>query len=223
MKRKPINIVADIVNSLNGYQKELKFNINAMKERTNLHWNTSKEYLNLIYFIQNFAPEINKVNSEKNEFTISQYSKYFNHFELEEQIIVHLFLEKAFDKKTSINVVPIIEIQNDINQLGKSEFIRIFKINNNYNGYLNLKGRFKAQGIISRINKKMADFIENPNIVQINSIYQKIIKPFRYERKYEFFPNLEIDCSSEMSNYKKENSNKRMEELKITQSATAQA
>ena len=221
MKRKPIDIVADIINSLNGYQEEKKFNINSMKERSNLHWNTSKDYLYLIYFIQKFAPELDIINSNKNEFKIRKYSKLFTQFSLEEQIIIHLFLEKAFDLDTSININSMIESQFDINELDDSKFIRIFKSGKNHSKiYLSLKGRFKAQGILSRINEKMADFIENHNQINLNVNTPKIKKTFWHKQENITIQKIEWSCYSDNSDNNIETSSKVNKDIEQAKTAT---
>ena len=221
MKRKPIDIVTDIINSLNGYQEEKKFNINSMKERSNLHWNTSKDYLYLIYFIQKFAPELDIINSNKNEFKIRKYSKLFTQFSLEEQIIIHLFLEKAFDLDTSININSMIESQFDINELDDSKFIRIFKSGKNHSKiYLSLKGRFKAQGILSRINEKMADFIENHNQINLYVNTPKIKKTFWHKQENITIQKIEWSCYSDNSDNNIETSSKVNKDIEQAKSAT---
>ncbi|MHA1583650.1 MAG: hypothetical protein ACTSWL_00215 [Promethearchaeota archaeon] len=237
MKRKPIDIVADIINSLNGYQNGEKFNINSLKERSNIHWTTTQDYLNLIYFIQKFAPEIEITNQNK-RFQIQRQSKYFGQFQFEEQVIIYLFLEKAFDPRSQIYLNTLFESKTQ-NHLGKemkvlenSKFIRISKNEEGKsNIYLSMKGRFKAQGLISRINEEMANFIENPNKINLNTIAQLKIKPFRYEYNYEseFTSNqkMRINWESDNQCYNRKNDNDGIispkinnNDLKHTESAT---
>ncbi|MCF2141050.1 MAG: hypothetical protein K9W44_13410 [Candidatus Lokiarchaeota archaeon] len=212
MKRKPIDIVADILNVLNGYRRGKAFNINSLKEKSNIHWKTTQDYLNLIYFIQKFAPEI-EINKQKKEFFICTHSKYFSNFNLENQLIIYLFLEKAFDSKNRIDLNSIIDFRNSYNvnciayskfnsmpksqiksdqrkkiisQLKKSEYIRVLNSKQKITAvYLSLKGKFKAQGLLSQINEEMAKFIENPHKIEFYNKNENIIRPFMHKKMYK--------------------------------------
>lgn len=223
MKRKPIDILASIINSLNGYKKEKIIHINSLREKSNIHWTTSKEYLYLIYFIQRFAPQI-EIDSDSNNYKITNHSRYFGSFKIEEQIIIHLFLEKAFNAKSGLSLNDILNSKEPYGNLSESKYIRLIKDSNEkVTIYLSTKGKYKAQGILSRINEKMSYFIENREIITVKNEANRKIKPLRIKQDLISKQEMEIPyCQDDIStNY--ENSGDFKQSLTISESATIKA
>ncbi|MBD3213337.1 MAG: hypothetical protein GF311_12075 [Candidatus Lokiarchaeota archaeon] len=167
MKRKPIQIMAGLINALNPLSKNQNYSINQIHEETNYHWNTVNDYIKLINLVKKFAPDL-KIDDKTNEIKIKKQSPYFKNLKKLEQLILYLFISKAFNEESSINKNEIklnYDSNLDLNEEAK-EFI---KQSNEGEIYLTLKGKFKAQGIFSSLYKKMIDFIENKSNLKENS------------------------------------------------------
>jgi len=159
MKRKPIQITAGLINAISSFNKGQKYSINEVHELTGYHWNTVKDYVKLIILIEKFAPKL-KIDEKSNEIIIAKQSPYFKNFSVLEQLILYLFICKAFNKEYAIKKNKIL--LNDQSTLNINDGFKEF-IKNTSNGalYLTLKGKFKAQGILASIYSDMGDFIED--------------------------------------------------------------
>lgn len=159
MKRKPINIMAALINALNSYQKDQSYSINQIHEETNLHWNTVHDYIKLINLVKYYAPDLN-IDNETNEVIINKQSPYFRNLEKQEQLILHLFLSKAFNKKSALKKEKI-HLKNS-SKLNKDVLSRKFiEFTSDGALYLTLNGKFKAHGVLSSVYENMVDFIDN--------------------------------------------------------------
>lgn len=159
MKRKPINIMAALINALNSYQKDQSYSINQIHEETDLHWNTVHDYIKLINLVKLYAPDLN-IDNETNEVIINKQSPYFRKLEKQEQLILHLFLSKAFNEESALKKEKI-HLKNG-SKLNKDALSREFiEFTPNYALYLTRKGKFKAHGILSSVYNNMIDFIDN--------------------------------------------------------------
>ena len=156
MKRKPIDIMAGLINALNSYSNEnQKYSINKIHDDTTYHWNTVKDYIKLIVLIKQFAPDLGITND--NEIRIIKHSPYFKTLEETEQLVLYLFISNAFDDQSAIDKKRIV-FRNGFNMQYSQEFISQTAENGLY---LTLKGKFLAQGILASIYKDMVDFIQD--------------------------------------------------------------
>jgi len=158
MKRKPIHILAGLINAMNSLDKDHKYSINEIHEKTNYHWTTVNDYVKLIILAKKFAPDLKIV--EKSNVIISKQSPYFKRFNLLEQLILFLFISKAFNEASAIKKYKIIF--SDGSKLDPNREFKDF-IAETSNGafYLTLKGKFKAQGILASVYSDMGDYIED--------------------------------------------------------------
>ena len=159
MKRKPIQIMAGLINALNSFSNNKEYSINKIHDETNYHWNTVNDYIKLIILIKKFAPEL-KIMKETNEIVIIKESPYFKTLNEMEQLVLYLFISRAFDKQSVIDKKKII-LNNGFNPQISKEFKELINSTSDDGYYLSLKGKFRAQGILASIYKKMVDFIEN--------------------------------------------------------------
>ncbi|RLI63700.1 MAG: hypothetical protein DRO88_09200 [Promethearchaeia archaeon] len=182
MKRKPIEILADVINSLNGLQMNQQYSINELKSRSNIHWETALNYLQLIQFVQDYAPKI-ELDPETKNFKIYTYSHIMKSFLFEEQMILILFLKKAFSNEKRINerelwnTLPQDKMQSIIN----SQYIETIERNGKKFFILTRKGKFKAQSILAKINRSMAYSIDNYGKKLIKTSENFVLKPFRQD------------------------------------------
>ena len=183
MKRKPIEIMADVINTLNGLQMNKEYNINEIKKRSQIHWETALNYTLLIQFIQEYAPKIH-LNAEKKNFQLITHSKQMGNFNIEDQMILYLFLEKAFSLSTATKEFELWNkfLQSKIKSIENSKFFEIEKNMNEKQFYLNRKGKFKAQGLLASINNAMGLFIDNLGQKNQKKRDNFVIKPFRCEK-----------------------------------------
>ena len=195
MKRKPIEITAGLLNILNSFQTNRDYNINEIKQKTGFHWQTISDYILLIQLIQEFGAKI-KINPKTNKIQILSPSNYLEKLTIEEQMIVFLFIEKAFDDFTSIPEVILFNSfpQNDIETIINSPFIITILSHNmkrktNPRFYLSQRGKYKAQGILSSINRKIAEFIDKKADIEIASKSKIVIKPFQNESELKITPS----------------------------------
>lgn len=216
MRRKPIDIMADLINTMSGFRNNQAFNINEIKERANIHWKTAEEYLKLLNLVQKFAPQIG-YNENKKSFNIVKYPRYFSKMVLEEQLIVYLFLEQAFDDKTAINskdlFITIPQNHPEVMKIQNSKYISMISINNQlkYKFHLKRSGKFKAQGILANFNTKMADLIEDVNNSSLGAeeliSNELVIIPFDYDSQYaQSLISQQYNCNEEMIDSKRQES-----------------
>ena len=102
MKRKPIQIMAGLINALNSFPNDKEYSINKIHDETNYHWNTVNDYIKLIILVKKFAPEL-KIMKETNEIVIIKQSPYFKTLNEMEQFVLYLFISRAFDKQSVID------------------------------------------------------------------------------------------------------------------------
>ena len=208
MKRKPIQITAGLINAMNSYNKDHKYSINEVHELTGYHWNTVKDYVKLIILIEKFAPKL-KIDEKSNEIIIAKQSPYLKNFSILEQLILYLFICKAFNEESAINKHKILLSDKSTLNIN-DEFKEFIKDTSNGALYLSLKGKFKAQGILASIYSDMGDFIEDklkislekPSKVWLLNFYNKMryshkenkmkFKKIRSEQKEEIKEN-ELD------------------------------
>ncbi len=197
MKRKPIDITTGLLNILNSFQPNREYNINEIKQKTGFHWQTISDYILLIQLIQEFGTKI-KINPKTNKIRTISSSNYIKFLNIEEQIIIFLFIEKAFDESNSISEDMLLNLfpQNKIKTINSSPFIKttlINTLNRKYKTrfYLTRRGNFKAQGILASINRKMAEFIDKKADIEITSQSKVDINPFLiYSAKSNFDPTI---------------------------------
>ncbi len=156
MKRKPIHILAGLINAMNSLDKDHKYSINEIHEKTEYHWTTVSDYVKLIILAKKFAPDL-KIDEKSKGIIITNQSPYFKKFNLLEQLILYLFISKAFNEESAIKKNKIIF--SDGSKLNPSE--EFITETSNRTFYLTLKGKFKAQGILASIYSEMGDYIEN--------------------------------------------------------------
>ena len=185
MKRKPIDITTGLLNIFNSFQTNRDYNINEIRQKTGLHWQTISDYILLIQLIQEFGTKI-KINPITKKIRIMSSSNHMKFLTLEEQIVTFLFIEKAFDETNSISEDILLNFfpHNEIKTINASPFINTILINTlnkkfNTKFYLSRRGNFKAQGILSSINRKMAEFIDKKADVEFISQSEVVIKPFQ--------------------------------------------
>ncbi len=187
MKRKPIKIIADLTNILNGYPQNMEIKVNEIKERADIHWNTAKDYLYLIYFIQNMVPKltITKKN-EKLTISIKKYSNLIYSLDDDKRIILQLFMEKAFEEKTAI----FLETRNHeyLTKLEMEKFI--FSIDNR-KFFLRRSGKIRARQILSNMHLQMENLTDNYGILSdelLSRIPQKIFSPKKTPSVNDTYP-----------------------------------
>jgi hypothetical protein len=220
MKRKPINIMAALINALNSYPMDQSYSINQIHEDTDLHWNTVHDYIKLINLVKYYAPDLN-VDNDTNEVIINKHSPYFRKLEKQEQLILHLFLSKAFNKESALKKEKI-HLKNG-SKLNKETLSREFiQFTSNGDLYLTLKGKFKAHGVLSSVYENMVDFIENKtnpkeksnNLWLLNFYEDGQSSPLKTKKEYK-------KCVSEQKKEKKQSENSEyitlFEELKRSQ------
>lgn len=136
MKRNPQDIILILSHTLNNLNFREKYNINNIRDRTKLHWKTAHRYINLIAFIQEYIPEIeieNKSNSNLT-FKIKKFCKFLQKYEENEKILIFLFVNQAFDIKSSQKISS-----ENSTLIPKLEEIGLIK-NNNSQFYLTETG-----------------------------------------------------------------------------------
>ncbi|KKN67837.1 hypothetical protein LCGC14_0457170 [marine sediment metagenome] len=159
MKRKPIHILAGLINAMNSLDKDHEYSINEIHEKTNYHWNTVSDYIKLIILTKEFSPNF-EIDEKSNGIIITKESPYFKNFNIFEQFLLYLFKSKAFNEESAINKNKIV--LSDRSELNPNEEFKAFiKYTSNNGLYLTLKGKFRAQGILASIYSDMCDYIEN--------------------------------------------------------------
>lgn len=158
MKRKPIEIMAGLINALNSFSTNEEYSINKIHEETNYHWNTVNDYIKLIMLVKNFAPDL-KFNKETNELNIINQSPFFKQLKGMQQLVLYLFISKAFNEGSAIQKEHIRYSDGSVPEISQ-KFEEYIHLTDNKRYYLSLKGKFRAQGILASIYGKMSDFIE---------------------------------------------------------------
>src|SRR6056297_3548075 len=106
MKRKPIDIISNLINGLNSLKKNSDCSINEIHEKTGFHYNTVKDYVKILTLVQCFAPKIH-LDLEKNQLSVSKYSPYIKTLGKLEQLCLMLFANKAFNKEAATNIIDL--------------------------------------------------------------------------------------------------------------------
>ena len=218
MKRKPIHILAGLINAINSLDKDHKYSINEIHEKTDYHWTTVSDYVKLIILAKKFAPDL-KIDEKSKGIIITKQSPYFKNFNILEQLLLYLFKSKAFNEESAINKNKIVF--NDRSELNPNEeFKEFIKKTSNNALYLTLKGKFRAQGILASIYSDMCDYIENKSKIPLKksskvwllnfyenkqSLMENKITPkkIRFEQKVELKENEVDDYESVLASYAK--------------------
>lgn len=179
MRRKPIQIMAGLINALNSYSKDEEYSINKIHEDTNYHWNTVNDYVKLILLVKNFAPDL-KLRNETNDMVITKHSPYFKNLDEMEQLIVYLFNSKAFDEQSAIEKEKLMftNRSNPSNLRIPHPFNEFIRCTHEKRCHLTLKGKFRAQGILASIYKTMIDFIEKETDITRENASEHWLKTF---------------------------------------------
>lgn len=188
MKRKPIQIMAGLINALNSFPNDKEYSINKIHDETNYHWNTVNDYIKLIILIKKFAPEL-KIMKETNEIVIIKQSPYFKTLNEMEQLVLYLFISRAFDKQSVIDKKKII-LNNGFNLQISEEFKELINCTSDDGYYLSLKGKFHAQGILASIYKNMVDFIENKIDISSEKISENWLLNFYGDDKNSYLEKI---------------------------------
>lgn len=188
MKRKPIQIMAGLINALNSFPNDKEYSINKIHDETNYHWNTVNDYIKLIILVKKFAPEL-KIMKETNEIVIIKQSPYFKTLNEMEQFVLYLFISRAFDKQSVIDKKKII-LNNGFNLQISEEFKELIKCTSDDGYYLSLKGKFRAQGILASIYKNMVDFIENKIDISSEKISENWLLNFYGDNKNSYLEKI---------------------------------
>ena len=170
MKRKPIEIVAGLLNAFNSFEINKDYNINEIRLKTGYHWETIRDYILLINLIQRFSPTI-AYSSKLKRLHVLDRSNHAKSYSLEHQLVIYLFTNRMLNKEQSISLKEIIP---DVNLIPKREVARIkgssymqfINSHGEENVFLTRKGKFKAQGLLASINMKMGEYIDNQGDVQ---------------------------------------------------------
>lgn len=188
MKRKPIQIMAGLINALNSFPNDKEYSINKIHDETNYHWNTVNDYIKLIILVKKFAPKL-KIMKETNEIVIIKQSPYFKTLNEMEQFVLYLFISRAFDKQSVIDKKKII-LNNGFNLQISEEFKELIKCTSDDGYYLSLKGKFRAQGILASIYKNMVDFIENKIDISSEKISENWLLNFYGDNKNSYLEKI---------------------------------
>ncbi|MHA1520560.1 MAG: hypothetical protein ACTSRK_10305 [Promethearchaeota archaeon] len=187
MKRKPIKIITDLTNILNGYPQNMEIKINEIKERTDIHWNTAKDYLYLIYFIQNLVPKLNisKIE-EKLTISIKENSNLIHSMDDEKRFIIHLFVQKAFEEETAI----FLETRNH-EYLAKLEMEKLIFSIDGRKYFLRRSGKIRAKQILSNLYLQISNLSDNYGILSdglLSRTPQKIFSPNKAPSVNDTYP-----------------------------------
>jgi hypothetical protein len=180
MKRKPIDIVAEITNHLIKYSIDSEFSISELSKNTDSHYNTMSDYMILIQMIQRLCPQIH-FDAKNKKIKIKGISPGFRKFSQEEQIILHLFSHKIFDFHSSI---PISQFENQnppqlIEKLKNLPYIQLIYLEDDPTQtriYLKQIGMLKAQGLMASMNRLMGEYIESEGAVSLDFESQEKIE-----------------------------------------------
>lgn len=181
MKRKPSSIVTGLINILNSLRKGSEYSINQIKDKTGFHWETIHDYIILLRLIEEFGPKI-EFNPQNKKIKIKEYSKPFVKLNLEDQIVLFLFLEKKFGEDSSCEIK---ELKHDFStkKLAELKKSKYFQFNSRKTSmiYLSKLGKFRGQGILSSIHGEMAEFVDKKANYELNKENREVIKPFHQE------------------------------------------
>jgi hypothetical protein len=184
MKRKPIEIMVDIINNLTSYPENSVVGVAELSRNSKIHYNTMIDYLKLLSIIQTFCPPLEYEISTK-QITIRQLCPGFLQLNDEEYLIVYLFLHKIFDYQSAIEINQIQrfskELSNDVyDKMKQSQSIQVISINDDpFHSRLFLKrfGMLKAQGLLAKINQIMGSYVDEDETATIEPHAPKITAP----------------------------------------------
>ncbi|MFO8018229.1 MAG: hypothetical protein R6U96_06305 [Promethearchaeia archaeon] len=190
MKRKPIQIMAGLINAFNSFQKGAKYSINEIHEMTDYHWKTVDNYIKLNILVREFSPKL-VIDEKTHEIMIEEQSPYFKKLKPLEQLIVFLFISKAFNETSAIPRKEITFL-DDSHPTVDEQYKKFINTNSDNALYLTLKGKYKAQGILASIYGEMIDFIEGKSTLKKESphpwllnFYGSSSKSYRARRKMD--------------------------------------
>lgn len=174
MKRKPIEIVSEILHYLQTIPPKSKISLIDVSKSTKTHYETIKEYVNLIQLVQINAPAIT-YNPKDRKIEIHTYPSIFNRFSIEERIILELFLNKRFDYGSAEllrNLSVGMSAEAIYEEIKTSDYFQIILLEDNMDNtriYLRNKGKLKAHGLLASINRIMGEQINFDGEPIINS------------------------------------------------------
>jgi len=179
IKKDPLLITLILTDILNKLKIDKKYNINNIKQFTQLHWNTIHKYIKLIKFIQEYVPPLN-INIKNNKieyFKITGFSNFINHnYQNFEKLIIYLMINNVFNENSSINYKNIKKFKfskKDIKFLSENGLIKII---NNENIYLTDLGIKIGTKMMLDLNKNFGK-IFNDNDIILNNFFES--KPKR--------------------------------------------
>ena len=166
MKKKPSQIFSILLNVLNNLNLKENYSINEISEISGLHWNTTKEYIDLLIHILKFAPQIKL--DENNKVQIRQHSKIFDDLTLNQKILVSLYENKAFNENSAINLKELFQVENLDNYLEDLTVKeQIIQVNNKDQYFITKRGKMMVIELFSEITSSI--FTESGKDKQIES------------------------------------------------------
>jgi len=201
MKRKPIQIMAGLINAFNSFKKGSKYSINEIHEMTEYHWNTVNDYVKLNILVREFSPKL-AIDEKTNEIIIKEHSPYFKNLKPLEQLIIFLFISKAFNETSAIQSQEIAFI-DDSHPTIDEKYKKYFNDSSGEALYLTLKGKYRAQGILASIYGKMIDFIEDKSSPKEEAINPWLLNFYkRPQKRYSKHRKLNLRESKQTSEKK---------------------
>lgn len=213
MKRKPIEIVSEILHYLQTIPPKSKITLSDVSNSTKTHYETIKEYVNLIQLVQINAPAIIYYPKDR-KIEIHTYPRIFHRFSIEEQIILELYLNKRFDYGSAEllrNLSVRMSAEAIYEEIKTSDYFQIILLEDNIDRtmiYLRNKGKLKAHGLLSSIHRDMGKYIEY-EIVPINitsktqeyELEKEVIKPIDINYELQYNENNQNFENAYLSNY----------------------
>ena len=153
MKKKPLTIFSVLMNVLNSLDTKKSYSVNEISEKTGLHWNTTKHYLDILVFLQNFSP---KISSKDNKTQVLEKSNFFKELNIDKKILFNLYENNAFDEFSAISikeVLPHINIQQDLDELVAKE--KIMQINESDKFLITRTGKIDILNLYSSFTEEI--------------------------------------------------------------------
>ncbi|MFX1282375.1 MAG: hypothetical protein ACFFB5_01920 [Promethearchaeota archaeon] len=147
MKRTPLAVIIDLMVGLNTLLLEEDYSINTVSEITNLHWESTNRYLEIIRKIQDYSPFFTFTQDRK--IRILARNPNLN-IENDDLILVYSLQNKAFDEQSAI-VLPN-SLNAEIEFLLDKEFGVLQK---NRKFFLTQRGKEMALDIFLEIQQKI--------------------------------------------------------------------
>ncbi|MHA2008931.1 MAG: hypothetical protein ACXABO_12245 [Promethearchaeota archaeon] len=160
MKKKPSVIFSILINTLNNLDLNTEYSVNEISEKSGLHWQTTNEYLKILMELIKFSPKI-KLNVDNNKFRIIEHSDFFKKLSINQQILIHLYENKAYNAENALRIdqiYPSVEEETFLNDLLLKKQIRYDSTNGKY--YLTKMGKSLVISIYSDLSKGIFNFTE---------------------------------------------------------------